>query len=83
MKFESVPAEYQKKFDFLASMLKEYRINSGYSQNALIKELNLNLNRNTVSRAENAKNISLLSLFELAATLEIDLKELFDDDEEI
>jgi transcriptional regulator with XRE-family HTH domain len=82
MKLESVPAEYQKKLDFIASMLREYRLNSGYSQNALIQELDLNLNRNTVSRAENGKNISLLSLFEIAATLEIDLKELFDDDEE-
>lgn len=82
MKLESVPAEYQKKLDFIASMLREYRLNSGYSQNALIQELNLNLNRNTISRAENGKNISILSLFEIAATLEIDLKELFDDDEE-
>jgi len=83
MKLKSTPAEYQKNLDFLASMIKEYRLNSGYSQNALIQELNLNLNRNTVSRAENGKNISLLSLFEIAATLEIDLKVLFDDEEEM
>lgn len=79
MKSKSIPVEYQKRLNFIATMIKEYRINSGYSQNSL----NLNLNRNTLSRAENGKNITMLTLFEIAATLEIDLKELFNDDNEI
>lgn len=48
-----------------------------YSQLELAEYLNLH--RNTLSRAENGKNITLLSLLELAETLEIDLVDLFVD----
>lgn len=74
---KAVPEQYHRKLEHLGSLLREYRKNSGMSQTDLIN--NLNLHRNTVSRAENAKNITLLSLFELADTLEIDLKDLFVD----
>jgi DNA-binding XRE family transcriptional regulator len=40
---------------------------------------NLNLHRNTIIHAENAKNLTLLSVFELADALDISLKELFQD----
>ena len=74
---KAYPKEYYKKLKNMASLIREYRINSGYSQIELAEYLNLH--RNTLSRAENAKNISVLTLCELASTLEIDLAELFVD----
>ncbi|NMC57769.1 MAG: helix-turn-helix transcriptional regulator [Candidatus Methanofastidiosa archaeon] len=72
-----VPESYNLKLQRLSSLLKEYRINNGYSQIGLSEYLNIH--RNTLSRAENGKNITLLSLLELADTLEIDLVDLFVD----
>lgn len=74
---KTYPQEYHNKLDNIAGLIREYRINSGYSQLELAEYLNLN--RNTLSRAENGKNITLLSLLELADTLEIDLVDLFVD----
>jgi transcriptional regulator with XRE-family HTH domain len=59
----------------ISTFLKEYRINSGYTQQELSQQSNLH--RNTIIRAENAKNITLLSLFELADALDLSPKELF------
>jgi DNA-binding XRE family transcriptional regulator len=39
----------------------------------------LNLHRNTIQRAENGQNITLLSIFELADALDISIKDLFQD----
>ena len=72
-----IPATYIKKLHRLSAYLKEYRVNNGYSQMQLSE--NLNIHRNTLSRAENGKNITLLSLLELTDTLEIDLKDIFSD----
>lgn len=72
-----IPETYNSKLQRLSSLLKEYRKNNGYSQMELSEYLNIH--RNTLSRAENGKNITLLSLLELADTLEIDLLELFAD----
>ena len=74
---KTIPESYDIKLHRLSSLIKEYRINNGYSQVELSEHLNIH--RNTLSRAENGKNITLLSLFELADTLEIDLAELFVD----
>ena len=38
---------------------------------------NLNLHVNSIVRAENAKNISLFTLFEIVDTLDLNLKDLF------
>ena len=74
---KTYPEEYHKKLGSIAGIIREYRINSGYSQLELAEYLNLH--RNTLSRAENGKNITLLSFLELAETLEIDLVDLFVD----
>lgn len=69
-------SEYQKqRLDAISVYLRTYRTVSGYSQEELCKHLNLH--RNTLIRAENAENITLLSFLELADTLEIDLNEMF------
>ena len=72
---KTYPKEYYEKLESIASLLREYRINSGYSQVELAEYLNLH--RNTLSRAERGANITVLSLIELCETLELDLKELF------
>jgi len=74
---KTYPEEYHKKLGNIAGLIREYRINNGYSQLELAEYLNLH--RNTLSRAENGKNITLLSLLELAETLDIDLIDLFVD----
>ena len=72
---KTYPQEYYKKLGNIAALIKEYRLNSGYSQMELAE--NLNLHRNTLSRAEGAKNMTVLTLIELCETLELDMSELF------
>lgn len=72
---KTYPQEYYKKLENIASLIHEYRLNNGYSKMELAK--NLNLHRNTLSRAEGAKNMTVLTLIELCETLELDMSELF------
>ena len=72
---KTIPETYNRKLQQIGALLRETRIGNGYSQKGLTEYLNLH--RNSIVRAENAKNITLLTLFELADTLEIDLKDLF------
>ncbi|NMC61064.1 MAG: helix-turn-helix transcriptional regulator [Candidatus Methanofastidiosa archaeon] len=72
------PEEYYRKLEFIGSLIREYRVNSGYSQMHLAEYLNLS--RNSLSRAERGKNITLLSLIELCETLEVDWREVLIDD---
>ena len=76
VKKKTYPQEYYKKLDNIAALIKEYRLSNGYSQMELA-EKNLNLHRNTLSRAERAKNMTVLTLIELCETLELDMSELF------
>ena len=74
---KTYPQEYYKKLESIASLIREYRLNNGYSQMELAE--NLNLHRNTLSRVERGYDCHILNLIELAQTLEIDLAELFMD----
>jgi len=65
----------QKRLEAIAMFLKEFRINSGLTQEELSHYSSLH--RNTIVRAENAKNISLLKLFEIMDTLELEPREVF------
>jgi len=71
------PKEYYKKLEFIGALIREYRVNSGYSQMELAE--NLNLHRNTLSRAERGENLTLLSIIEICETLELDWKEVLID----
>ena len=75
MKNRPVSNYQQTRIKSISNYLRNYRIVSGYSQEELCKYLNLH--RNTLIRAENAENITLLSFLELADTLDIDLQEMF------
>ena len=58
--------------------LRELRRSQGLTQIALRKNLNSPPHRNTISRAEAGKNISILTAFELADALDVEIKELFE-----
>lgn len=59
----------------ISHFIKSYRIDSGISQQQLSEQSNLH--RNTIINAESGKNLTLISLFELADALDLSLKELF------
>jgi transcriptional regulator with XRE-family HTH domain len=62
---------------YLSKLLNELRLNSGMTQVELSQQMQLH--RNTIIRAENAENLTLLTLFELVDALDISPKELFAD----
>jgi transcriptional regulator with XRE-family HTH domain len=72
---KTIPYQNLKRLEFLSTFLRELRLNSGMTQQEISQQINLH--RNSIIRAENAKNITLLSLFELADALDISPKELF------
>ena len=74
---KQIPVQHQKRLDYLSTFIKEFRLSEGMTQ----KELSINskLHRNTIIRAENAENLTLLSVFELVDTLDINLNDLFQD----
>ena len=61
----------------VSGFLKWYRINSGYSQQ-LLSEYS-DVHRNTIVRMESGKpeNLTLLTLFEIADALEVDVNQIF------
>ena len=63
-----------RRLDAVSNFLREYRINSGLRQEDISSD---SVHRNTISRAENSNNITLISLFEIADSLEIDLVDVF------
>ena len=72
---KTYPQEYHEKLKSIASLIREYRLANGYTQIELAEQLNLH--RNTLSRAERGENLTLLTLIELCETLELDMSELF------
>lgn len=75
MKNKTISDLNKKRLQYLSNLLKEYRHSEGLIQNDLCQHLH----RNSVVRAENAKNLTLLSVFKLADALGIGLSELFAD----
>jgi transcriptional regulator with XRE-family HTH domain len=74
---KTIPDHNLRRLEYLSSYLRELRLNSGLTQEELSRQVNFH--RNSIIRAENAKNLTLLSLFELADALEISPQELFQD----
>ena len=69
---------HQKRMEYIASFLRNYRMNVGKTQYELSDCTN-SVHRNTIIRAEIAKNISLLKLFEILDALELQPQDLFMD----
>lgn len=69
----------KKRLQAVAMFLKEFRINSGLTQQEISQSSLLSPHRNTIVRIENAKNISLLKLFEILDSLGLEPRDLFQD----
>ena len=65
----------EKRAESVSAMLRELRFNFGYTQQQL-GEL-INKSRQSISRSENSKNISIIFLFDILDAYEITLDEFF------
>jgi len=74
MKTNTIPKEHIDRFSQISGFIRNYRINQGITQ----RELGHTLHRNTVINAEAGRNITLLSLFDLADQLGLSIKEIFE-----
>jgi transcriptional regulator with XRE-family HTH domain len=75
MSTKTISDQNLRRFAYISIYLRELRLNEGFTQKELSQQMKLH--RNTVIRIENAKNLTLLSLFELADALDLSPKELF------
>jgi transcriptional regulator with XRE-family HTH domain len=75
--YASLSAENQKRLEFLSSFLREVRVNSGYTQEQVAREINLS--RNSISKIENRGLFRIQHLLLLIEFYEISMEELFVD----
>lgn len=78
MKTKTITTENQKRLKILGMYMRELRRNQGITQIELCDQMNPHLHRNTIIRAEAGKNISMLTAFELANALDVEIKQLFE-----
>lgn len=77
MSKESISGHNQRRLFELATLLRELRINSGYTQEMVAKEISLS--RTSISKIERMGFFRIQHLFLLADFYEIPLNELFMD----
>lgn len=77
MSSKAIPEQHQKRLEYLSTYFRELRFNEGMTQVELSQETNLH--RNSIIRAENAKNMTLISIFEMADFFDLSISELFQD----
>jgi DNA-binding XRE family transcriptional regulator len=77
MRKKPISSINKKRLEALAIYLRELRYSESMSQNEISHSLNLH--RNTIIRAENAENLTLLTVFEIADAFDISISELFQD----
>ena len=75
MSSKTIPEQHQKRLEIISIYLRELRLSEGLTQKNLSQTVNLH--RNSIIRAENGKNLTILSLFELADALNISPKDIF------
>lgn len=73
----SLSPENRQRLSYLSSFLREMRVNSGFTQEQVAREINLS--RNSISKIENMGFFRIQHLFLLADYYEIPLNELFVD----
>ena len=71
----SLSSENRQRLSYLSSLLRVTRVNSGYTQQQVAREINLS--RNSISKIENMGFFRIQHLFLLADYYEIPLNELF------
>ena len=72
---KSISSENRQRLSYLSSFLRETRVNYGYTQEQVAREINLS--RNSISKIENMGFFRIQHLFLLAEYYEIPLNELF------
>jgi len=75
MSSKPIQDQHQKQLEAISTYLRELRFSEGLTQTELSEQVKLH--RNTIQRAENGGNITLLTIFELADALDISPTELF------
>lgn len=72
--------QHQKRMDYIASFIRNYRLNNGMTQNDL-SDCTDSFHLNTLKNLESGKrkNISLLKLFQILDALELSPQDLFMD----
>jgi len=78
MKAKTITSENQKRLEIFGMYIRELRRNQGLTQIGLSNNPNPTPHRNTIVRAEAGKNISILTAFELADALDVEIRELFE-----
>ena len=72
---KSISSENRQRLSYLSSFLRETRVNYGYTQEQVAREINLS--RNSISKIENMGFFRIQHLFILADFYEIPINELF------
>lgn len=75
MSKESISGHNQRRMVELATLLRELRINSGYTQEMVAKEISLS--RTSISKIENSGYFRIQHLYLLADFYEIPVNQLF------
>lgn len=75
MSSKPIPDLHKKQLETISTYLRELRFSEGLTQTELSEKVSLH--RNTIHRAENGGNTTLLTIFELADALDISASELF------
>ncbi len=74
---KEISKENKRRLEAIASNFRELRFSYGLTQ-AEVGE-NGNLHQNTIARIENAKNVTLTTLFDLADYYQIPTHQIFDE----
>jgi transcriptional regulator with XRE-family HTH domain len=77
LQMKEIQEHNKERLKAVQSFLKWYRINSGLNQHELSDYSDVH--RNTISRYEacSPKNLTLLTVFEIADALELDVNQIF------
>lgn len=73
----SLSPENRQRLSYLSTLLRETRVNYGYTQEQVAQEINLS--RNSISKIENNGVFRIQHLFLLAEFYEIPVNEIFAD----
>lgn len=74
---KKISQENKKKLENIACYFRELRFSEGLTQAEVCE--NVNLHPNTIVRIENAKNVTLTTLFDLAYYYQIPIHQIFNE----
>ena len=74
---KTISDQNSKRLSYLSSYLRELRLNENQTMEEQSKQMHLH--KNTILRAENSHNLTLISVFKFADEFNIPVYELFQD----